>query len=216
MTFNVNDWINDLSNKLQETFDNRLLFIGLQGSYKRGEAKPTSDIDVVVILDRLNIEDLKKYKQIIKAMPENEKACGFIAGKNELKNWPKMDIFLFQKDTMPILGSLDNLIPSITKQDIESYIKTSSANLYHMVVHSYLYDQTYDNLKAALKSLFFLFQALIYLDTEKYIPTKKELITILPQEEKLMFEENIDDLSEVEMELFFDRLIKYLSSIFCF
>ncbi|MDD5102635.1 MAG: nucleotidyltransferase domain-containing protein [Endomicrobiaceae bacterium] len=215
MNFNVNDWINDLAKKLEKTFGNRLLFIGLQGSYRRGEAKPTSDIDVVVILDELGIGDLKKYKQIIGAMPDNEKACGFISGKNEIKNWPKMEIFQFKNDTKAIFGSLDNLLPELTKNDIETYIKTSSATLYHMVVHSYLYDKTYDNIKMVLKSLFFMFQAVEYLRNGKYISTKKELISLLPQDEKEMLEINIDILSEIEAEMFFDKLVKYLSKGFC-
>jgi len=215
MNFNVNDWINDLAKKLEKTFGNRLLFIGLQGSYRRGEAKPTSDIDVVVILDELGIENLKKYKQIIGTMPDNEKACGFISGKNEIKNWPKMEIFQFKNDTKAIFGSLDNLLPEVTKNDIETYIKTSSATLYHMVVHSYLYDKTYDNIKMVLKSLFFMFQAVEYLRNGKYISTKKELINILPQDEKEMLEINIDILSETEAEMFFDKLVKYLSKGFC-
>ena len=215
MNFNVNDWINDLAKKLEKNFGNRLLFIGLQGSYRRGEAKPTSDIDVVVILDELGIENLKKYKQIIGTMPDNEKACGFISGKNEIKNWPKMEIFQFKNDTKAIFGSLDNLLPEVTKNDIETYIKTSSATLYHMVVHSYLYDKTYDNIKMVLKSLFFMFQAVEYLRNGKYISTKKELINILPQDEKEMLEINIDILSETEAEMFFDKLVKYLSKGFC-
>lgn len=215
MTFNVNDWINDLDDKLKKTFENRLLFVGLQGSYRRGEAKPSSDIDVVVILDELTIEDLKKYKQIIASMPDNEKACGFISGKNEIKNWPKMEIFQFKNDTKAVFGSLDNLVPEVTKNDIETYIKTSSSALYHMVVHSYLYDKTYDNIKMVLKSLFFMFQAVEYLRNGKYISTKSELISLLPKEEKEMLEMNMDSLSDSEAEIFLDKLIKYLSKGFC-
>ncbi|MFA6914673.1 MAG: hypothetical protein WCQ83_05695, partial [Endomicrobiia bacterium] len=147
-------------------------------------------------------------------MPDNEKACGFISGKNEIKNWPKMEIFQFKNDTKAIFGSLDNLLPEVTKNDIETYIKTSSATLYHMAVHSYLYDKTYDNIKMVLKSLFFMFQAVEYLRNGKYISTKKELINILPQDEKEMLEINIDILSETEAEMFFDKLVKYLSKGF--
>ena len=36
---------------LDRAFGERVWFVGLQGSYGRGEATETSDIDVVVILD---------------------------------------------------------------------------------------------------------------------------------------------------------------------
>lgn len=215
MEFDVNNWINDLARKLKKVFADRLLFVGLQGSYRRGEAKPTSDIDVVVILDKLSIDDLKKYKQIISTMPEKEKACGFISGKYEINNWPKMDIFQFKNDTRPILGSLDELVPTIDRRDIENYIKNSSANLYHMAVHSYLYDKTYDNFKLITKSLFFLFQAIHYLKTGEYILSKINLINILDREEKEMLEINVDHLSEIEFEEFCSKLIKLLSKEFC-
>jgi predicted nucleotidyltransferase len=42
---------------MEETFSERIWFIGLQGSYGRNEANASSDIDMVVILDELHTED---------------------------------------------------------------------------------------------------------------------------------------------------------------
>ena len=47
----IKNWIVEFVNKVEYTFDKRVWFIGLQGSYGRGEATDISDIDVVVILD---------------------------------------------------------------------------------------------------------------------------------------------------------------------
>ena len=38
----INVWMNDFLQKLNETFANRVWFVGLQGSYSRGEATETS------------------------------------------------------------------------------------------------------------------------------------------------------------------------------
>ena len=38
-------WINQFLQTMNEIFGNRVWFVGLQGSYSRGEAKETSDID---------------------------------------------------------------------------------------------------------------------------------------------------------------------------
>ena len=84
MTFDINSWCELFAGKAQKTFGEKLLFIGLQGSYKRGEADDNSDIDIVVILKDLKITDLDKYKSIINSMPNKEKACGFIGGENEV------------------------------------------------------------------------------------------------------------------------------------
>ena len=52
-------WMKNLLQILNETFENRVWFVGLQGSYGRGEATETSDIDIVVILDELSAMDIK-------------------------------------------------------------------------------------------------------------------------------------------------------------
>ena len=57
--FDINVWLDIIIKKLQNEFGQRLLFVGLQGSYNRGEETPNSDIDIVVILDSLSFEDLK-------------------------------------------------------------------------------------------------------------------------------------------------------------
>ena len=44
-------WMKNYLQILNETFANRVWFVGLQGSYGRGEATETSDIDIVAILD---------------------------------------------------------------------------------------------------------------------------------------------------------------------
>ena len=46
----ITAWMNDFLQNLNHTFENRVWFVGLQGSFARGEATETSDIDVVVIL----------------------------------------------------------------------------------------------------------------------------------------------------------------------
>ena len=49
----INAWIQNFLQTLNNTFGARVWFVGLQGSYGRGEATENSDIDVVVILDEL-------------------------------------------------------------------------------------------------------------------------------------------------------------------
>ena len=44
-----------LIEQLKKQFGTRLLYVGLQGSYLRGEANYNSDIDVMVILDVLSV-----------------------------------------------------------------------------------------------------------------------------------------------------------------
>ncbi len=59
----IERWMAGLREKLTERFGSRLLFLGLQGSYGRGEANEDSDIDVVTVLDRVELSDLEPVQE---------------------------------------------------------------------------------------------------------------------------------------------------------
>ena len=48
MMFDLNRYLADLTLNCRSAFGERLLYMGLQGSYLRGEAHENSDIDVMV------------------------------------------------------------------------------------------------------------------------------------------------------------------------
>ena len=54
----ISTWLNDFIQALNDVFAECVWFVGLQGSYGRGEATETSDIDLVVILDELKPTDI--------------------------------------------------------------------------------------------------------------------------------------------------------------
>ena len=92
---NITTWMNTFLQRLNHKFENRVWFVGLQGSYGRGEARDTSDIDVVVILDELSASDIKNYNEMLDDLPHRELICGFLSGKNEILNWEASDLFQF-------------------------------------------------------------------------------------------------------------------------
>ncbi len=106
----INAWMQKFSQKLNETFSNRAWFVGLQGSFSRGEATDTSDIDVVVILDELSAMDIQTYNEMLDTLPHRERICGFLSEKKEIMNWEPSDLFQFCHDTTPIKGSLDSVM----------------------------------------------------------------------------------------------------------
>ena len=65
----INVWLNDFIQKLNEVFASRVWFVGLQGRYGRGETKETSDIDVVVILEDLSASDIQTYHDMLDTLP---------------------------------------------------------------------------------------------------------------------------------------------------
>ena len=45
-------YMSELIDQLKNAFDGRLLYVGLQGSYMRGEATEESDMDAMVVLEK--------------------------------------------------------------------------------------------------------------------------------------------------------------------
>ncbi len=80
----ITAWINLFLQKLEETFGERVWFVGLQGRSSRGEATEKSDIDRVVILDEVTVSDVQNYNTMLDSLPHRELICGFLSGKKEL------------------------------------------------------------------------------------------------------------------------------------
>lgn len=127
----VADWMPAAVRTLEGAFGARLRFVGLQGSYRRGEATEASDIDICVILDRLEPEDLPTLRAGLDTLPEGAKAAGFVCGAAELRAWPKFELFAFAQDMDAWRGELAPLLPEITDADIRLGCRAALAALYH-------------------------------------------------------------------------------------
>ena len=183
---NISKWLDTFVEAVSSTFGERVWFIGLQGSYSRGEATESSDIDTVVILDNLTADDIHTYDNMLDTLPHRELICGFLSGKNELFRWEVSDLFQFIYDTKAIRGSLDELRPLIDSNSVERAIRTGVCNIYHGCVHNMLYEKSEDILKALYKSASFTVQAIAFKDTGKYISSQKDLYGAVSYDEKII------------------------------
>ena len=184
----ITTWMDGFLKALHDTFKGRVWFVGLQGSYGRGEATETSDIDVVVILDELSVSDIYKYNTMLDTLPHRELICGFVSGKNELLNWEPSDLFQFYYDTTPIKGSLDELLAVIDGAAIDSAIKIGACNVYHGCVHNMLHEKSDDILHGLYKSASFVVQAIAFKQTGKYIKYQKDLLGVVSADEQKIIE----------------------------
>ena len=180
----IDVWMSDFIHNLNEVFDNRIWFIGLQGSYGRSEATETSDIDVVVILDELSATDIQTYHNMLETLPHRELICGFLSGKDEILNWEASDLFQFYHDTTPIKGSLDELLPLIDQTAVERAIKIGACNIFHGCVHNMLHEKSEDILRALYKAATFVVQAIVFKQTGNYIKHQSQLLPIASSEEQ--------------------------------
>ena len=181
-------WMENFVQALEERFGDRVWFVGLQGSYGRGEATETSDIDVVVILDELTAQDIQAYNAMLDILPNRELICGFVSGKKELLNWEPSDLFQFYHDTTQIKGSLDELLGLIDEAAIDRAIKIGACNIYHGCVHNMFREKSDEILKGLYKAASFVVQAICFKETGCYIKSQKGLLEKVSGEERSIVE----------------------------
>ena len=185
---NIEKWMDIFLCRLNDTFGDRVWFVGLQGSYGRGEATKTSDVDVVVILDTLSAADIQAYSAMLDALTNRERICGFLSGKDEILNWDPSDLFQFYHDTSPIQGNLDMLLERIDDMAITRAIKMGVCNIYHGCVHNMLHEKSEDVLRGLYKSASFIVQAIAFRQTGNYIVHKNDLLSAISSKERTIIE----------------------------
>ena len=173
---------------LNRTFKDRVWFVGLQGSYGRNEATETSDIDIVVILDKLSDTDIQIYNDMLDTLPHRDLICGFLSGKNEILSWEPSDLFQFCFDTIPIKGTLDEVVTAIDEIAVNRAIKIGVCNIYHGCVHNMLYEKSEDILRGLYKSASFVVQTIVFKQTGNYISHQKDLLQVVASDERVILE----------------------------
>ena len=207
----VTVWMENFIRVLDETFENRVWFVGLQGSYGRGEATETSDIDIVVILDELSAMDIQTYNNMLDTLSHRKLICGFLSGKNEIMNWELSDLFQFCHDTTPIKGSLEEVMALIDESAVNRAIKIGSCNIYHGCVHNMLHEKSEDILRGLYKSASFVVQAIAFKQTGNYISNQKELLQVVSSDERDIVETflNLKNGGTVDFNLMFETLFTW-------
>ncbi len=216
MSFSIDTWMQEYQKAVESHFGDRIWFIGLQGSYGRGEATEQGDIDVVLILDEISAQDLQIYSNLLDVLPDREKVCGFVSGKEELLAWEPSDLFQFYYDTTPVMGSLDILLEHIQREDIRRAIRIGACNAYHMCVHNLVHEKSGDILKGLYKSVAFTLQAIAFFQTGTYVKQKAALKSQLQPEDKNILETAMelkrkDTFSNEELDDFSALLIRWAS-----
>ena len=193
--FQVESYVSRLTELLRKQFDTRLLYVGLQGSYLRGEATENSDIDIMVIIDGLTVSDLEAYRAIIESLETPEKSCGFICSKSDLAHWNPLEICHVLHTTRDCYGILADHIPSYTESDIRNFVKFSLNGLYHGLCHGYIHANRTEyaaSLPAMYKGVFFILQDLHYLREGIFVATKASLLERLTGMDHAVMERSLE------------------------
>ena len=176
MEWNESRWLARFVQVVSDTFPGRVVCIGLQGSRGRGEATPDSDIDMVVILDRLDYQDLARYRSLVDTLPQQELLCGFLSGREELERWDPAELFQFYYDTRPLVGGLEFLQEKFDREDVARAVRNGACAIYHACVHNSLYERDRAALSALYKTAVFTLQAKYYQETGWYVSRHRALL----------------------------------------
>ena len=204
-------WMQNFLQTLNKTFENRVWFVGLQGSYGRGEATETSDIDVVVILDELSAKDIQIYNDMLDTLPHRKLICGFLSGRNEIMNWEPSDLFQFCNDTTPIKGTLEEVVAVVDESAVNRAIKIGACNIFHGCVHNMLHEKSEDILRGLYKSASFVVQAIVFKQTGNYIKYQEELLKVVSSDEHEIVENfmNLKNGGTVDFSLMSETLFNW-------
>ena len=207
----ITNWMSNFMQTLNKTFENRVWFVGWQGSYGRGEATETSDIDIVVILDELSAKDIQIYNDMLDTLSHRKLICGFLSGKNEIMNWEPSDLFQFCNDTTPIKGTLDEVFALIDENAINRAIKIGACNIFHGCVHNMLHEKSEDILRGLYKSASFVVQAIVFKQTGNYIKHQEELLKVVSSDELVIVENfmNLKNGGTVDFSLMSETLFDW-------
>lgn len=189
--FDVGDYLHKLIGECINTYRERLLYVGLQGSYMRDEATEKSDIDIMIILEDFSVADMDIYRNLLKKIGHYEKSCGFICGKHEMLLWNPLEVCQLLHTTKDIFGELKDFLPAATREDEINYVRLSLGNLYHELCHRYIHNDREKNIAAfrgTCKSAFFLIQNLHFLESGSFAVTKRELKEQVSDEDRAILE----------------------------
>lgn len=180
--FDAESYLARLTALLHEAYGERLVYVGLQGSYMRGEATEKSDIDVMAVVDDLSPSDLDAYRRAINELEEPEKSCGFIGSRADLMHWNLLEIAHLLHTTRDYYGTLSALLPAYTDEDVRNFVKISVGNLYHELCHRYIHsgrERSAERLPSVYKGVFYILQNLHFLQSGEFASTRAELLTRL-------------------------------------
>lgn len=193
---NINSFMESFKENLLNLFNDNLLFLGIQGSYGRGEANESSDIDPVIILRQCGKDEILKYRSYIDTLPEKDILCGFVSSSDELRAWESADRAQLILDTKPLYGELTPLCPEITHDDIIRAVQQEACAIYHASSHNILHARDWSILPELYKSARFTIRMKHYLNTGVYVSAFKELFAVVNEEEKTILEARNPDTEE--------------------
>lgn len=109
------------------------------GSYARGEAKPDSDHDLIIILKRIDDDVLLRMRQVFRG---RKNWSTFVQSEQELRQYPPDGRFQFHFGLVPLYGDFQP--PSWTRENILADVRALARNIRFECRYRLLHNQPDD------------------------------------------------------------------------
>ena len=116
--------VHDVAEELIASAGDDLAAIYWHGSYARGEAKPDSDHDLIIVLKRADDDVLLRMAEIFR---EREEWSTFVQTEEELRQYPRDGRLQFHFGLVPLYGGIEP--PAFTREDIANDIRVLARDI---------------------------------------------------------------------------------------
>ena len=135
--------------------------------------------------DALGAAELAACRGVLEKMPFADRACGFFCDRAALAAWPAFDALQLRLDTLPVYGSLEELLPPMGKETLDEAVRAAASALYHAACHTALFDaQPEAALPALQKAAFFALRLAHCRRSGQYTAARQSLLPKLEPEER--------------------------------
>lgn len=200
-------WYDGYVQAVHAAFGARIVCIGVQGSQARGEAGPDSDIDMVLILDRMDAADLERYREAVAGLSGREKLCGFVSGRETLRCWDRAELVSFYYDTRPIEGDLDFLLPEIGPAAARRSVHAGACAIYHACAHNLVHAQDAQVVDELRKAAFFVMRTQYFCRHGVFITGRAALMERLDERSRAVLEADDWQASSARLLAWAEKLI---------
>ena len=118
------DEVREVVDRLIATIGDDLAAVYWHGSYARGEAKPDSDHDLIIVLNRAGDDVLLRMSEIFR---ERQEWSTFVQTEEELRQYPRDGRLQFHFGLVPLYGGVDP--PPFSREDVANEIRVLARDI---------------------------------------------------------------------------------------
>jgi hypothetical protein len=201
----VDQWLAEFVERLRDAFGERLMFVGHHGSWARGEAAPDSDVDVMVVVDRIDARDLAAFRDAVAAMPDGGRlASGVYNSVAELRARAPSELTQYFYGCQVLHGNIEGVVTRPSAEDLLADVRfkalTNLMHARHYLLYPHDLTLKVHSLRYPFKECFYALQEWVLAREGTWYDRKDDLLAVLTDEDDRAVVQAARDWRESEAE----------------